>query len=230
MQLPWEQHEGALASIGHDPALSLYCLKQNSCTKSRGLLEEFIRERFARHYGANIEHFMPCLLGLEDSSGQLEAAVGIRGADAGALFLERYLSRPIEQEIAVRTGRSLERCEIVEVGNLAAVGAGHARLLIVALTDVLVALGFRWVAFTGTNTLLNSFQRLGLSPLSLGLADPACMGTQLDDWGSYYATEPHVMVGDIYSGYQRLQSLGVYRRLGYQPLYAGEELANVRCG
>jgi hypothetical protein len=230
MQLPWESHEGALARIGHDPALSLYLLMQDPRTKQRGTLENFIRERFAKHYGANIEHFMPCLLGLEDAAGQLEAAVGIRSADAGELFLERYLSRPIEQEITARNGRSLARCEIVEVGNLASVGAGHARLLIVALTDVLVALGFRWVAFTGTNTLLNSFQRLGLSPLSLGLADPSCMGAQLGDWGSYYATEPQVMVGDIYTGYQRLQSLGVYRRLGYQPLYAVEELANVRCG
>jgi hypothetical protein len=84
--------------------------------------------------------------------------------------------------------------------------------------------------FTGTNTLLNSFQRLGLSPLSLGLADPACMGAQLDDWGSYYASEPQVMVGDIYSGYQHLQAMGIYRRLGYQPLCAAEELTNVRCG
>ncbi|OHC27491.1 MAG: thermostable hemolysin [Pseudomonadales bacterium RIFCSPLOWO2_12_59_9] len=230
MQLPWEHHEGALARIGHDPALSLYLLKQHPCTKRRSEIENFIRVRFAEHYGAKIEHFMPCLLGLENAAGQLQAAVGIRGADAGELFLERYLSRPIEQEITAGNGRYLKRSEIVEVGNLAAVGAGHARLLIVALTDVLVALGFRWVTFTGTTTLLNSFQRLGLSPLSLGLADPACMGAELGAWGSYYATAPQVMVGDIYTGHQRLQAMGVYRRLGYQPLYAVEELANVSCG
>jgi len=50
------------------------------------------------------------------------------------------------------------------VGNLAADSPGAARLLIVALTDLLVALGFRWVTFTGTPPLLNSFQRLGLTP------------------------------------------------------------------
>lgn len=227
MELPWEHHAGALACIGHDPSLSLYLLKQNPCTKRRGELENFIRVRFAEHYGAKIQHFMPCLLGLEDQVGQLQAAVGVRGAEADELFLERYLGRPIEQEITARNGRYLQRREVVEVGNLAAVGAGHARLLIVALTDVLVALGFRWVAFTGTSTLLNSFQRLGLSPLSLGMADPACVGDELSAWGSYYATRPQVMVGDIYAGHQRLQAAGVYRRLGYQSLHAAEELANV---
>ena len=230
MELPWEHHEGALACIGHDPSLSLYLLKQHPCTKRRDEIEDLIRVRFAEQYGAKIQHFMPCLLGLEDLAGQLQAAVGIRGADAGELFLERYLDRPVEEEITARNGRYLQRSEIVEVGNLAAVGAGHARLLIVALTDVLVALGFRWVAFTGTSTLLNSFQRLGLSPLSLGLADPACMGDDLADWGSYYATRPQVMVGDIYAGHQRLQAMGIYRRLGYQPLYAAEELAHVCSG
>jgi hypothetical protein len=59
---------------------------QNPGTKQRSELESFISERFSKHYGANIEHFMPFLLGLEGQSGQLEAAVGIRAADAGPLF------------------------------------------------------------------------------------------------------------------------------------------------
>lgn len=226
MELPWEHH-GALASIGHEPSLQLHLLKQQPCTKRRDEVENFIRVRFAEHYGAKIQHFMPTLLTLEHQTGQLQAALGIRPAAAGELFLERYLARPVEQEITARNGRYLQRREIVEVGNLAALGAGHARLLIVALTDVLVALGFRWVAFTGTATLLNSFQRLGLSPLALGRADPACMGEDLSDWGRYYATRPQVMVGDIYAGHQRLQAMGLYRRLGYQARYAGEELAHV---
>lgn len=226
MELPWEHH-GALAGIGHEPSLQLHLLKQHPCTKRRDEVENFIRVRFAEHYGAKIQHFMPTLLTLEHQTGQLQAALGIRPAAAGELFLERYLACPVEQEITARNGRYLQRREIVEVGNLAALGAGHARLLIVALTDVLVALGFRWVAFTGTATLLNSFQRLGLSPLALGRADPACMGEDLSDWGRYYATRPQVMVGDIHAGHQRLQAMGLYRRLGYQARYAGEELAHV---
>ncbi|WP_371133274.1 thermostable hemolysin [Pseudomonas sp.] len=145
MQLPWEHHAGVLSRIGHDPALSLHLLKHNPCTKRRSEIENFIRVRFAEHCGAKIEHCMPCLLGLENAAGQLQAAVGICGADVGERFLERYLARPIAQEITAGNGRYLRRHEIVAVGSLAAVGVGHARLLIVALADVL--LGFRWVTF-----------------------------------------------------------------------------------
>ena len=57
------------------------------------------------------------------------------------------------------------------------------------------------------------------------------MGDELADWGSYYATGPQVMVGDILAGHRRLQALGVYRRLGYQARHElHEELAHVACG
>ncbi len=51
---------------------------------------------------------------------------------------------------------------MVEVGNLAARGAGLSRLLIVALTRLLAAEGVRWAGFTGTPALISSFRRLGI--------------------------------------------------------------------
>ena len=216
--------------LGSDSERSASLWLAQAESAQREAFEQFIRQRFDEAHGARISSFMPDLFGLHDAEQQLSAVCGARLAVEQPLFLEQYLDAPVEQIIARLAERPVVRDEIVEVGNLAAVGAGHARLLIVALTDVLVALGFRWVAFTGTSTLLNSFQRLGLSPLSLGIADPACMGDDLADWGSYYATRPQVMVGDIYAGHQRLQAMGIYRRLGYQPLYAAEELAHVCSG
>lgn len=227
-------YEGApvmqLASIGQQSSLTLHLLKQQACTNARNRLENFIHARFAEHYGANIQHFMPCLLGLDDGDGALRAAVGIRSADQGPLFLERYLDAPVEEEIARRCGRSVARGQIVEVGNLAALEAGHARLLIIAMTHFLVSQGFAWVTFTGTVSLLNSFQRLGLTPVSLAPADPQRMGAELGDWGSYYATRPQVMAGDIGAGHQRLQAHGIYRRLGLQPFYPEQEVHRVACG
>lgn len=221
-----------LATIGCDERLALYMAMQEPCTKRRKQLETFIEQRFAEHYAARVRHFMPCLLGLHADDGTLQAALGVRCARQGALFLERYLDEPVEQRIAALSGGALPaRGQIAEVGNLAALGAGHARLLIVALTELLAVAGFRWVAFTGTPLLLNSFHRLGLSPLHLGAADPQRMGDELADWGSYYATGPQVMVGDILAGHRRLQALGVYRRLGYQARHElHEELAHVACG
>jgi hypothetical protein len=228
MELPWLYSDTALAQIGREQPLSLYLA--NRASPRRAAVEAFISERFAAQHQAHIRYFMPCLLSLEDSSGRLLGAVGLRSAGSGPLFLERYLPQPAEQVIAAEhLSQAPLRAQLVEVGNLAVSNPGTARLLIVALTDLLVALGYRWVTFTGTQALLNSFQRLGLQPLSLGPANPECLGDEQADWGTYYDNQPQVMAGDIYAGHQRLLQLGAYPRLAYQAFYSLEELPHVAC-
>jgi hypothetical protein len=165
---------------------------------------EFIRRRFSVAHQARVSHFMPQLFGLQSADGSLYGAAGCRRADSGALFLERYLDVPIEQAIFERSGVQVERHQIVEVGNLAAEGLGTARTLIVKLTRQLALQGFRWVTFTGTQEVLNSFYRLGLAPQSLGLADPARMGESLADWGRYYDSQPQVVFGEILPAHRQL--------------------------
>jgi hypothetical protein len=175
----------------------------------RGELEAFIAARFAQQYGARIRHFMPILLGMEDSAGRLQAAIGLRHASEGGLFLERYLDLPIEEAIAQQAGLAPCRAQIVEVGNLAASGAGSgspliAAMMISAAIDQLLAQGFDWGVFTGTGGLVGSLPRLGLAPLplplALGRADPARMGAEQAEWGSYYASQPRVMAGLLREG------------------------------
>lgn len=165
---------------------------------------EFIRRRFNQAHQARVSHFMPQLFGLQSEDGSLYGAAGCRRADSGVLFLERYLDVPIEQAIFERSGVRVARHQIVEVGNLAAEGAGTARTLIVKLTRQLALQGFRWVTFTGTQEVLNSFHRLGLAPQSLGLADPARMGESLADWGRYYDSAPQVVFGEILPAHRQL--------------------------
>lgn len=207
----------AIARIGRSPSLTLRVAPSQDADRP-GVAASFIRERFAARYGARVRHFMPTLLQLEDGAGRLRGVVGVRPAANEPLFLERYLDCPIETEIARHSRCEPTRNRIVEVGNLAALGAGHARLLIVALTDALVASGFDWVVFTGTPELINSFHRLDLFPVLLGEADPARMGEDLSDWGSYYESHPQVVAGDIRSGHARLVSCGLYQRLGHRSL------------
>ena len=228
MELPWAHHDRPVARIGRGDSYELHLASPGSAR--REMLEQFVRQRFEQQHGARIRHFMPCLFSLENQAGQLLGAVGVRSAGSGPLFLERYLDEPIQNAIGARLGHTEPgRDELVEVGNLAADSPGAARLLIVALTDLLVALGFRWVTFTGTATLLNSFQRLGLAPIALGEAEPARMGEELVDWGRYYDSRPWVMAGDIHGGHQRLLQMGAYPRLGHQPLYALEDMPDVAC-
>lgn len=170
----------------------------------QGAAMDFIRRRFSQAHRARVSHFMPQLFGLQSDDGSLHGAAGCRRADSGALFLERYLDVPIEQAIFERSGVQVERHQIVEVGNLAADGVGTARTLIVKLTRLLALQGFRWVTFTGTQEVLNSFYRLGLAPQSLGLADPSRMGASLADWGRYYDSQPQVVFGEILPAHRQL--------------------------
>jgi hypothetical protein len=188
-------------SVGLDPGLRL---RRAERSEQRVALKTFIRQRFAAHYRARVRHFMPCLLSLESSTGELCAAVGLRHAQGQTLYLERYLDMPVDAAIRQHTGHPVLRSEIIEVGNLAAVRAGMARQLIMRLTALLMAQGYRWVTFTGTHSLINSFLRLGIELRILAVADPLRLGSAADDWGHYYDSAPKVMVGDIHLGYRTL--------------------------
>jgi hypothetical protein len=129
-----------------------------------------------------------------------QAGAGYASAGTQVLFLEQYLDCPIERAIAAALGRPVARPGIVEVGNLAAVSAGMARVLIPQLARYLHRLGYKWVAFTATRALRNSFQRLGLRPLSLTRADPRRLRDGAAAWGTYYDNDPVVMAGKVSHG------------------------------
>lgn len=182
---------------------------------SRADIEHFIHQRFATAHHADVHHYLPELLALNDSHGRLVAAAGVRLADEGPLFLERYLDQPLEAEVSRMAGTDLERKSMVEVGNLASLSAGSARIMIIAVTWLLAARGLQWVAFTGAATLINSFQRLGLVPTVLAPADPGRLQGQGDQWGTYYDQRPQVYAGNIGYGFDALTRAGVFQRLGF---------------
>jgi hypothetical protein len=161
----------------------------------RPALERFIAERFRLCYGARVSHFCAHLLGVRDASGRLLAAAGYTGAASGALFLEQYLERPVEELLGAAAGRAVPRERIAEVGNLAAAAAGMGRAFIPALGRHLHALGYRWVVFTATRGLRNAFRRLNLEPLLLAPALPMRLPDRGAAWGTYYAHDPSVMGG-----------------------------------
>lgn len=162
----------------------------------RAEVENFIREVFARHYGARVSAFAPNLLMLQQR-GRIVAATGWRNARCEPLFLERYLDAPIEQLLSQLANQPVRREHIVEVGNLAADMPGGSPQVIMALASHLDRHGYDWVVFTATRELIRIFTRLGLPLLALAKADPARLGEAASDWGSYYETEPIVVAGLI---------------------------------
>lgn len=174
----------------------------------RTALERFIHRVFRDSYGADVQHFMPVLLGLRDAQGTLVAALGMRSADREPLFLEQYLSAPIEERLQPLSATKVTRSRVIELGNLAAVHPGSARLLIVALATSLYQAGYEWVVFTITPSLMNSFARLGLTLAPLQEARPEALPEQeRQHWGRYYDTRPVVCAGYIPGGVGHIQTL-----------------------
>ncbi len=169
----------------------------------RAEAESFISDVFARNYGARVASFAPDLVVLE-RDGALVAAAGWRGADAGPLYLERYLDAPIERQVSRLAGGPVVRDRIVEVGNLAAGAPGGGAGLILAMAAHLDALGYEWVVFTATRELIGIFNRMALPPLALATADPFRLGDDAGEWGSYYETRPVVVAGRIRLALERL--------------------------
>lgn len=176
--------------------------------QDRPALEAFVRQVFARVYGARVSQFMPRLIGLRSAQGRLVAALGLRDAGSGPLFLEQYLDAPVEHLLEVRTGRVVDRAGIMELGNLAAEHPGSARRLIMNLALCLHNAGFAWVVFTITPSLVNSFRRLDLDLICLGPArrERLCPKAQAE-WGRYYDSGPMVYGAHIPGGLPRIQAL-----------------------
>ena len=61
------------------------------------------------------------------------------------------------------------------------------------------------MVFTATRELIGIFRKLGLPLLALAPADPARLPEPVDDWGSYYESNPIVVAGRIRLGLERAQ-------------------------
>jgi len=167
-----------------------------SLSAERRNLEACIAAKFDQQYHAQINHFLPYLLSLSDAD-DLGAIVGLRLARESELFLEHYIESRIEQVISRVVRSPIDRDQVVEIGNLASVVPGTAPILFAVLAAVLHEAGCRWVVCTATPQVRSILNKMQFPWQSICTADPAVLGDQADDWGSYYASRPEVIVGDV---------------------------------
>jgi hypothetical protein len=161
----------------------------------RSRIESYIRERYRQRYGARLTEWLPTLVSLQ-ADGEILAAAGYRGGTA-ALFLERYLSAPIEQYL-IEGGAPVQRHRIAEAGHFAAMRPGAGRLLVPMLATHLRQQGYEWAASTLTAELHHLFSRMGLSHQPLSAATPDHLDKrEREDWGSYYTHSPKVYAGRL---------------------------------
>jgi hypothetical protein len=171
--------------------------------------ESFIKAGFAKAYAADIDVSMPTIIALQKA--QFKAALGVRSAQQ-ALFVEQYLSRPIEKELALASIMA-KRNEIVEIGHLYSNTSSFTLSLLIVTALVLRKQGYQSMVFTATSQLANLFQKFGLKPTFLAEADPAKLSASKQNWGTYYATSPKVMVLQLDEVESLIQSDRLFKRM-----------------
>ena len=159
-------------------------------------VEQFIADRFAFYYQAEINHFLPYLLSTRNN-GKFTAAMGFQPASVSPLFLEQYLSSTIEAEISSITGKPIQRDKVVELGNLTSVHRGTSQILFVLIVAILHKAGFEWAVFTATKQVQSLLSRLDLSTTKICEANPVLLRNGAQTWGSYYDDRPNVIFGNL---------------------------------
>lgn len=159
-------------------------------------LERFIAEKYRQIHNAQLNEYLPLLFGVRHNT-ELVGAVGMRPGLYRPMFLEQYLDLPIEQQVAAFSNQPVDRCSLVEIGNLAIARKGHGPLLMVMMTAVLAEAGYEWMVFTVTEQVERLIGRLGFKPHYLKGAEPDRLVGDQSLWGSYYENNPRVMVGNL---------------------------------
>lgn len=173
----------------------------------RPTVERFIQDAFAARHGARIHSFMPTLIALEGRERRICGVVGFRNGGREPLFLEQYLSRPVERVLTERVGTCVSRDEIVEVGNLASLSCRAAFHLAALLPRFLIDRGNRWIVFTATSAVRNMLEQFQVPVIELAGAARECVHLG-DDWGRYYDHDPRVMAGYLPNGLDMSLSRG----------------------
>jgi hypothetical protein len=156
---------------------------------------ELVRETYARTYAAEVMPDPDCFI-VGHQGAALASCAGIAYADGGPLFSERYLDRPVEQELERRFGVGVDRGRVIEVGALAGSGRGAGQAMIRITPVIAWTLGMEYILCTATSGLRVALQRSGIAFTPFGAADAAGLTPdELQAWGSYYRQQP--MVGVI---------------------------------
>lgn len=171
--------------------------------------ENFIKQGFKKAYGANIAITMPQILTVKN--GNFKAALGIRNAQS-VLFIEQYLSTPIEENISPSV-QKISRSEIVEIGSLYSNAHRFTLPLFLVTAVSLFYQHYQYLTFAGTSHVLNILQKAEVSYSIICDAKKSALTPSTDNWGSYYDTNPKVVVVALSSVINAIDKQPKYQKL-----------------
>lgn len=183
-------------------AASFHLYDENAHQRMKA--ETAVKKIFRSAYGADISSYLPYLLTAETNQ-QVAAVIGLRRAFGQELFLEQYLSAPIESALKDINGLTVSRKNLIEIGNLVSCQAGLSRQLFIVLAFALAKAEIEWVSFTATAQVEQLLAKLSLFPVIIGQANAQAIVNGEDSWGSYYVNSPNVCVGNVFNAVAELE-------------------------
>jgi hypothetical protein len=178
----------------------------------RPAAEGFIRARFQDTYDAEVCVFHPYLLGVTRADHGITSVIGFRPASCGQFFLENYLDGAAEQLLTDATGETIQRRQVVEVGNLASADTKSFRFLMIGLITLLDRLpGTRWMVCTVGEKLIRLLRRSRFFPIVLKQASAECLSPEDGKWGSYYRHPRSVVSGNVAYGMRELKRQNIWQ-------------------
>ncbi|TDG11868.1 hypothetical protein E2F43_15990 [Seongchinamella unica] len=165
----------------------------------REKLEQYVAGVFYAAYGATVLEYLPLLFSLQQAGG-IQAALGLRSARREPLFCEQYLDAPLERHVQQEFGATVNRGQLMELGNLAGSMPGQSVALYLMVVAALEQAGITHLVFAANRSVRRSIRRCGFPTRELADADPQRLGDRASQWGSYYRGCPKVMLADVRRG------------------------------
>jgi len=178
----------------------------------RRAAEAFIRARFQDTYNAEVCVFHPYLLGVTRADHSITSVIGFRPASYGQFFLENYLDGTAEQLLTDATGETIQRRQVVEVGNLASADTESFRFLMIGLITLLDRLPeTRWMVCTVGEKLIRLLRRTRFFPIVINQASAERLSPEDGNWGSYYRHARSVVAGNVAYGMRELKRQNIWQ-------------------
>jgi hypothetical protein len=174
--------------------------------RGRPVIEKRIVDAYQEKFSARLVHFMPSLVSAKLPGQEAHLAFGLRAANEHSLYLENYLSAPVQRELARVNNTPVSRASIVEIGNLAFSDTSNIVDDLISVAYYCYSLGYRYVVCTATRMLRLVFLKAGIKPLYMGEANLEDVPYDGTHWGGYYEASPQIIGGNVLMGIQHLLS------------------------
>ncbi|MGP5068864.1 thermostable hemolysin [Psychrobacter faecalis] len=161
------------------------------------LVKIAVQKHYFNYFGAmpnpNPDYFI-CLIKSDDSS-DIIACAGITCASSGKLFSEHYLDQSLDKIYSVNRNRILE----VSCFSAFYPGIGAGQTLLKNIMHIFASRNYLYIVLTATRKVQQILQSIQDNIDYLSIADPTRVEDITIDWGTYYDSNPRVVVSKLNS-------------------------------